>query len=129
MKRKTPPPQGAGNAHPLRRFLLALLLALLLQGLGWAAQLLPGEGGLVCYFAVLYVGAPLAAAGLSWWAGRGGVHPMAAFFPVGGALLLLPVYHSPGMGLLCLLLALIGAVAGQEWEKLRKEKGSKHGRK
>ena len=65
MKRKTPPPQGAGNAHPLRRFLLALLLALLLQGLGWAAQLLPGEGGLVCYFAVLYVGAPLAAAGLS----------------------------------------------------------------
>lgn len=129
MKRKTPPPQGAGNAHPLRRFLLALLLALLLQGLGWAAQLLPGEGGLVCYFAVLYVGAPLAAAGLSWWAGRGGVHPMAAFFPVGGALLLLPVYHSPGMGLLCLLLSLIGAVAGQEWEKLRKEKGRKHGRK
>ena len=129
MKRKTPPPQGAGNAHPLRRFLLALLLALLLQGLGWAAQLLPGEGGLVCYFAVLYVGAPLAAAGLSWWAGRGGVHPMAAFFPVGGALLLLPVYHSPGIGLLCLLLSLIGAVAGQEWEKRRKEKGRKHGRK
>ena len=129
MKRKTPPPQGAGNAHPLRRFLLALLLALLLQGLGWAAQLLPGEGGLVCYFAVLYVGAPLAAAGLAWWAGRGGVHPMAAFFPAGGALLLLPVYHSPGMGLLCLLLSLIGAVAGQEWEKRRKEKGRKHGRK
>lgn len=129
MKRKSRPSGGAGGRRPLWRFLLLTLLALLLQGLGWAAQMLPGEGGLVCYFAVLYAGAPLAAAGLGWWAGRGGVHPMAAFFPVGGALLLLPVYHSPGMGLLCLLLSLVGATAGQEWEKRGQEKGRKHGRK
>ena len=43
----------------------------------------------------------------------------------GGALLLLPAYESPGMGLLCMALSLIGAVAGQEWNK---RKGAGHGK-
>ena len=71
---------------------------------------------------------PVMAAVIPFWAGLGGVHPLAAFFPIGGALLLFPVYHSPGMGILCMALSLIGAVAGQEWKKRREtEKGKHHG--
>ena len=115
---------------PAGRFGILLLAALLLQFIPflftrWEHPMAEG-----LYFLHLYAVLPLCAALLPCWAGYGGVHPLAGFFPVGGALLLLPVYESPGMGLLCLLLSLVGCVAGQEWKKrAAPEKGDHHGRK
>lgn len=109
-------------------FLLLAGLALLLQAIPLLYQQMPGEAGVMLYLLHLYAVLPLGAVIFPFLAGERGVHPMAAFFPVGGALLLLPVYHSPGMGLLCLLLSLIASVAGQEWQKRKTEKkGFHHG--
>ena len=119
------------TAHrALWRFGVLALGALALQGLPFLFLMVEGDGGVALYLIHLYAVIPLAALLLPAWAGAGGVHPLAAFFPVGGALLLLPVYESVGMGLVCLLLSLIGAVAGQEWKKRRgPKKGSHHGGK
>lgn len=114
------------SRRALGRFALLVLGALALQGLPLAFLFLEGDAGAALYLIHLYVILPLAALLLAAWAGAGGVHPLAAFFPVGGALLLLPVYASTGMGLICLLLSLIGAVAGQEWKKRRETKKGKH---
>lgn len=112
----------------LVRFLVLIIAALLLQGLPLLFLLMAGRAGQALYQIHLYALIPLAAVLLPLWAGKGGLHPFAAFFPIGGALLLLPVYHSPGMGLSCLLLSLIAAVAGQEWQKRQQtEKGNHHG--
>ena len=108
------------------RFLLLALAALALQGIPFLYTLLEGDAGVTLYVLHLYALMPLAALLLACWAGKGGVHPLAAFFPIGGALLLLPVYESPGMGMLCLGLSLIGAVAGREWQKRLSEKKGKH---
>lgn len=112
--------------RPLVRFALLTLSALALQGFPFALLLIEGDAGAALYLIHLYAVLPLAALLLAAWAGAGGVHPLAAFFPVGGALLLLPVYTSTGMGLICLLLSLVGAVAGQEWKKRRETKKGKH---
>lgn len=112
------------------RFALLALVALALQGVPLLFFQMEGDAGVALYLAHLYGVIPLCALALPFWAGRGGVHPLAAFFPIGGALLLLPVYESTGIGLLCLLLSLIGAVAGQEWEKRQTaKKGTHHGGK
>ena len=117
---------------PLRRALwrfgLLTLAALALQGIPFLYMIMEGDTGVFLYLLHLYGVMPLAAVFLPFWAGSGGVHPMAAFFPIGGALLLLPAYESLGMGLICLLLSLVGAVAGQEWTK-RRQKGKKHGKR
>lgn len=111
-------------------FGLLMIIALLLQGIGFLCGKIPGETGTLFYLLHLYIALPLSAALFPFFAGKKGVHPIAAFFPVGGMLLLLPVYHSPGVGLICLLLSLVAAVAGQEWEKQKNhQKGSYHGRK
>lgn len=117
-----------GLRPALLRFGILVIAALALQGLPLIFLSMEGEGGLALYLIHLYGILPLCAFLIPLWAARGGVHPMAGFFPIGGALLLLPVYQSPGMGFICLLLSLIGGVAGQEWEK-RKEtmKGKHHG--
>ena len=107
-----------------------MALSLALQGLGFLYGWIPGETGALLYLLHLYIALPLAAILFPFFAGKKGVHPMAAFFPVGGMLLLLPVYRSPGVGLICLLLSLVASVAGQEWEKQKNQtKGSHHGRK
>ena len=110
------------------RFIILVLCALALQGIPALFLLGEGDGAVALYLIYLYAVLPVMAAVIPFWAGLGGVHPMAAFFPIGGALLLFPVYHSPGMGILCMTLSLIGAVAGQEWIKRREtEKGKHHG--
>ncbi len=110
------------------RFIILVLCALALQGIPALFLLWEGDGAVALYVIYLYAVLPIMAAVIPFWCGLGGVHPMAAFFPIGGALLLLPVYHSPGMGILCMALSLVGAVAGQEWKKRREtEKGKHHG--
>ncbi|MBE5770479.1 MAG: hypothetical protein IJE17_06450 [Clostridia bacterium] len=109
-------------------FGLLVIFSLLLQLLGFLFGQIPGEAGALFYLLHLYLVLPLGAIIFPFLAGKRGVHPLAAFFPVGGCLLLLPVYHSPGVGLLCLLLSLVASVAAQEWEKQKNhKKGSHHG--
>ena len=120
------------DGGPLRRagfrFAVLVLSALALQGIPFLFTLMEGDGGVLLYLIHLYAVIPLCAFFLALWAGLGGVHPFAAFFPVGGALLL-PVYASVGMGLICLLLSLIGSVAGQEWKKRSQQGGRRGGQK
>ena len=120
--------KGMGK-KPVFRFAVLLLAALGLQSVPLLFQWIEGDGGLALYMIHLYAVIPLAAALLPFWAGLGGVHPLAAFFPVGVALLLLPVYHSPETGLVCLLISLVASVAAQETIRRRDgAKGGHHGR-
>jgi len=110
------------------RWIVLALSALALQGVPFLFMLMEGDAGMALYLVHLYAVIPLCAFFIPLWAGKGGVHPLAAFFPVGGALLLLPVYESPGVGLICLMLSLTGAAAGQEWgRRSEKNKGGRHG--
>lgn len=115
---------------PLIRFFILLAAAVLLQALPLVIFQTDGDGTLALYLIYLYAVIPLAAALIPLWAGLGGVHPLAAFFPIGGALLLSPVYHSPLVAVFCFLISLVASVAGQEWKKRQDaEKGGHHGRK
>ena len=112
----------------VRRWIVLLLAALARQAIPLLFSLMEGDKGAALYVLHLYITLPLCALVLPCWAALGGVHPLAAFFPIGGALLLLPVYESPGMGLGCLALSLLGASAGQEWKKRKStRKGGPHG--
>ena len=115
---------------PVCRFAALIAGALALQGIPVLFTRMDGDGGMLLYLIHLYAVLPLCAFSAPFWAGRGGVHPFAGCFPIGGALLMLPVYESPGMGLAFILLSLIGCVAGQEWEKRKNpKKGTRHGGK
>ena len=112
--------------RPLWRFLVLMLAALALQGIPLLFTLAEGDGGVALYLIHLYGMIPLMAVLVPFWAGLGGVHPFAAFFPIGLMLLLLPVYESPGIGMLCLGLSLVASVAGQEVKKRREQQKGKH---
>ncbi|MBQ9263651.1 MAG: hypothetical protein IJ189_05505 [Clostridia bacterium] len=115
---------------PLFRFAALVLCSLALQGIPFLFTRMEGDGGVLLYLIHLYAVLPLCALAAPFWAGQGGVHPFAGCLPIGGTLMILPVYESPGMGLLCILLSLIGCVAGQEWEKRKNpKKGKRHGGK
>ncbi len=113
----------------LLRFAALMLAALVLQGLYPLLFLMEGDAPVLLMAAVTYVLLPLSAALVPCWAALGGVHPLAACLPIGG--MALAFGTSPAwVGLLCLLLSLIGASAGQEWEKRRNgEEKKKHGGK
>ena len=108
----------------LRRFAVLALSALVLQGLYPLLFLLEGDGAVLLMVLVTYVLLPLTAALLPCWAAMGGVHPLAACLPVGGFALL----HGAApawVGLMCIGLSLVGAAAGQEWEKWRNKEAKK----
>lgn len=111
----------------LWRFLLLVFAAVALQGIFLLMLLIEGDIGLMLYAVYLYVLMPLCALLIPCWAGLGGVHPLAAFFPIGGIPLLIGSMP-PGFCGVYLLLSLIGAVAGQEWQKHKQaKKGNHHG--
>ena len=113
---------------PVFRWIVLALAAAALQGVPLLFTRMEGDRGLAWYVMYLYAALPLAAFLIPLWAGLGGVHPFAAFFPVGLALWLLPVYESPGMALACMALSLVGCVTGQEWRKRKSgRKGGSHG--
>jgi len=121
---------GTTGSSPLFRFAVLALCAAALQGIPLLFSRIEGDGGVVLYLICLYAVMPLCALLIACWAGLGGVPPLAACLPIGGALLLFPVYNSPGMGVLCILLSLVGCVAGQEWRRRKSEmKGKHHGGK
>ena len=114
----------------LIRFAVLFLSALALQGVPLLFLLMEGDAGVTWYLIHLYAVIPLCALLIPLWAGMGGVHPLAAFFPIGGALLILPVYESPKIALLCMALSLVGCVAGREWQNRKTaQKGNHHGGK
>ena len=86
-----------------------------------------GDAGAAFLVAFLYIMLPMTSLFLPFWAARGGVPPIAAFFPIGGAALIFS-HAPPWLCGACMLLSLFAASAGQEWEKRKKqEKGSHHG--
>lgn len=110
------------------RFLVLIGSALALQGVPFLFTRIEGDRAVSWYVLYLYAALPAAALLIPLWTGLGGVHPLAAFFPIGGALWLLPVYTDTGMALLCMGLSLVGCVAGQEWKKRKNgRKGGHHG--
>ena len=113
----------AGN-KALLRFAALVLAALALQGLYPLLMLLEGDVPVLLMVALTYALLPLAALLLPCWAALGGVHPLAACLPIGGMALL---FGAPPawVGLMCLLLSLIGAAAGQEWKKRMSEEEHK----
>lgn len=85
-----------------------------------------GEAATALYLTHLYAAIPLCALALPFFAGRWGVHPLAACWPIGGLTLLLPIYSSPGVGILCIILSLVGCVAGREWKNRKTNRKGKH---
>ncbi len=111
------------------RFLALVLAAFALQGAYPLLLRMEGDLPVLLMVALTYGLLPLAALALPCWAALGGVHPLAACLPV-GSLALLFGFAPVWLGLCCLPLSLIGAAAGQEWEKRRnKEAEKRHGRK
>ena len=110
----------------LLRFAALTLAALALQGLYPLLFLLEGDAPVLLMVALTYGLLPLAALLLPCWAALGGVHPLVACLPIGGLSLLFGM-PPPWLGMICLLLSLIGAAAGQEWKKRRNgEEKKKH---
>jgi len=107
-------------------FLALLLCAGALQAIPYFFFTDSGDRSMALYFAHLYAVIPLCALALPFFAGKRGVHPLAACWPVGGLLMLLPVYESPGIGILCIFLSLLGCIAGQETQKRKTEQKGKH---
>lgn len=112
------------SLSPARRFAALVLAALALQGLYPQLLLMEGDAPVLLMVALTYGLLPLAALLLPCWAALGGVHPLAACLPIGGLSLLFgaaPLW----VGLVCLLLSLVGAAAGQEWKKRRNKEAKK----
>ena len=109
------------------RFLILLAAAGLLQVMFHLSLGVAGDGGALLLLFNMYVLLPAASVLLPFWAGKGGVHAFAAFFPIGGAALIfssIPAW----LCVLCMLMSLVAAVAGQEWTKRNEtEKKSHHG--
>lgn len=118
----------AVRSGPVFRFVVLLAAALALQLVPLLYPFLPGDGAAALYLIHLYATLPVCAMLLPLWAGLGGTHPLAACLPIGGALLLLPVYPPHWMGLVCILLSLLFCVAGREWTARKKERKG-HGTK
>ena len=104
----------------------AFVAALALQGLYPPLLCLEGDAAVLLLVALTWGLLPVSALLLPCWAARGNVHPLAACLPIGGLSLLLGT-APPWIGLVCLALSLMGAAAGQEWEKRRgKETEKRH---
>ena len=108
----------------LLRFAVLALVALAFQGLYPLLLLMEGDAPVLLMVALTYGVLPLTALLLPYWAALGGVHPLAACLPIGGLSLLFGA-APPWVGLVCLLLSLIGAAAGQELEKRRNKEVQK----
>lgn len=120
----------AGKKAALR-FVLLLAAAGAVQGLSLLSFLMEGDGQVLFYLFCSYALLPAAAAVVPFWAALGGVHPLAACLPMGGLPLVLGSAPSPLICLVCILVSLVSAVAGQEWKKRKapqKEGNSNHGR-
>ena len=114
----------------LCRFLILLAAAGAIQGMAFLCLLTEGDWGIPLYALCSYVLLPAAAVVVPCWAALGGVHPMAACLPIGGLPFLFHLSPAPMLCLICIVISLVSAVAGQEWKKRRKlEENRNNGRK
>ena len=112
-------------SRPMGRFLALLAAAALLQVLFHLCLRAAGDAGALMLIVNMYAVLPVASLLLPFWAGTGGAHPFAAFFPIGGAALIfssIPAW----LCLLCMLLSLVASVAGQEWSKRKERTERRH---
>ena len=101
------------------RFLALFAAAAVLEGMTLLCFMLEGQKGVLLFVLCSYVLMPLAAILVPLWAALGGVHPLAACLPIGGIPLI--VYSAePKICFICIVVSLISAVAGQEWQKRKK---------
>ncbi len=98
-------------------FLALAAVAVALEALPLLFVLIEGDAGAALYVIHLYAVIPLCALMLPALASARGVHPLAAFFPIGLCLLFSPIYEAVGVAIVCLLLGLLGAAGGAEWKK------------
>ena len=113
-------------SRPAGRFLVLAAAAGLLQLLFRLCLRAEGDGGAALLIAYLYVLLPLASVLLPLWAGLGGVPPIAACLPIGGAALLCSSAPAWLCGA-CTVLSTVAAAAGQEWTKRKQSSGGHHG--
>ena len=109
---------------PVRWFLLLLGIGLML----WAGPLVYSgwRDGFAIYLLFTYVAAPVLSLAVPFFGGTRGLHPMAAFFPIGTAVLFSTVGDHGGMAIGMMLVALISCVAGNEVKKRREAKEGTH---
>lgn len=107
----------------VKAFLVLTAAAVALQLLPMLLLEMDGDLPVFLYFANLYGVIPVCAVVLPYMSGKRGVHPFAAFFPIGLALYLFPVYAADALALLCMLISLIASAAGQE-KKRRDEQNA-----
>ena len=111
-------PLSSAGKKALFRFCALVLSAVAVQGVLLLCGAAEGENGLSLYMLCFLALLPPAAVVLPCWAALGGVHPLAACLPIGG----LPLLFAPPLPwycLMCIVLSLVSAAAGQEWKKRR----------
>lgn len=114
-------------SRPWGRFLVLVLSAAALQIILRLCLGVMGDAGALLLVLFMYGLLPAASILIPLWAGRGGVPPAGACLPIGGAALIFSSIP-PWLCGVCILLSLVAATAGQEWEKRKeKKKGSRHG--
>lgn len=114
-------------SRPVGRFSALMLSAAALQAVFRLCLGIEGDAGALLLAAFLYLLLPAASLLLPFWAGRGGVPAIAAFFPIGGAAL---IFSSapPALCWACMALSLVAATAGQEvLNRTESEKKNHHG--
>lgn len=112
---------------PRSRFLILAGCALIMPLFLLSAFQAEGDLGYLISGGYLFILLPISSALIPWWAARGRVHPMAACLPIGFVHLFLPGVAA-WFGLASMLIGLVSATAGQEWEKRNKtkQKGRPH---
>ncbi len=113
-------------SRPAGRFLALAAAAGLLQLLFRLCLRAEGDGGAALLIAYLYVLLPLASVVPPLWAGLGGVPPIMACLPIGGAAFICSSAPAWLCGT-CLVLSVAAASAGQEWTKRKQSSGGHHG--
>ena len=110
---------------PVRWFLALLGIALFL----WLSPLvyINWNQGFEMYLVLMYFAAPILSLVLPFMGGIRGLHPMAAFFPIGTAVLFSTVGDHGGMALGMMVVSLIACVAGNEVKKRREAKEAHRG--
>ena len=112
-------------SRPVGRFLALVAAAVILQLLFRLCLGAEGDGGAALLEVYMYVLLPLASVLLPLWAGLGGVPPIAACLPIGGAALICSS-APPWLCGLCTALSIVAAAAGQEWTKRKTSAGGGH---